>query len=555
MSFNNGMDMSSGTSVHPSDEGNAELRLRQFERTASRTQHELKTLISVRSQTPMSQVESVTKEREIRELQARLQEQEQEVQRMRAELERQRVTIATQSKAIQQPYGTPGHGQGHHQAASFYGQGGRPPYPPPPAPLLGPHSGPGQQQPKPTPPSGLAYQPPTGPRGASQFGYGQQQWNNPGYQTNQTLPPPPQPQFGQHTTVNPFGSPEPRPQSNRSGFQPNSKHSSHSSRSNPPSDPRRSKVMQGNQFTPSPQHARQPHQTPQIQGHQPPSHPSYPQNQPLSLPAPLVDTGSVGGGNVGQFKSTFENVVNMTQKYAFAHVNTPSTIKDKEMPQAIKDRLMNASTMTTAFQYMSSPYTRFFLVTKVMIQWILRNILVHDCFRGLDAIVDKAIDDMKNQIYQTTPAQVKFQLLNSIAMEIFKLKQRPDFENFLQTRARQRGNELWAILKPMMHQKTSRDWDDLLVLMIEAHRAAAYMFTGAEEYRFDLPNCGALYVPETMLTRDIFPNVKSEQQLVAERAQVRLAITPHLTVRSSDSEGHVISSTVVPASVLLKVGH
>lgn len=550
MSFNNGMDMPSGASVKSPVVENAELRLRQSERTFSRTQHELNTLVSVRSQTPMSQAESVTKEREIRVLQARLQAQNQEVEKLKVELEKQRVTIMTQSKTIQQPFGTPGHGRGQHQAASFYGQGPRPPYPQAPVPLLGPHSGPGQQQPKPTPPSGLAYQPPTGPRSASQFGYGPPQWNNPGYQPSQMLPPPPpQPQFGQHATVNPFGSPEPRPQSSRSGFPPTSKHSSHSSRSNPQSDPRRSMVMQGNQFTPSPQHARQPHQIPQYQGHQPPSYSSYPQNQPSSAPSPLL------GGHVGQFKTTFENVVNMAQKYAFAHVNTPSTLKDKEMPQAIKDRLMNASTMTTAFQYMSSPLTRYFLVTKVMVDWILRNILVHDCFRGLDAAVDQTIDDMKNQIYQTTPAQVKFQLLNSIAVEILKLKQRPDFEQYVQTLARLRGNEIWAILKPMMHQKTSRDWEDLMQLMVEAHQAAAFMFTGAEEYRFDLPVCGALYAPQRMVTRDVFPNVKSAEQLVAERAQVRLAITPHLTVRSCDSEGHVASATVVPASVLLKVGH
>lgn len=91
--------------------------------------------------------------------------------------------------------------------------------------------------------------------------------------------------------------------------------------------------------------------------------------------------------------------------------------------------------------------------------------------------------------------------------------------------------------------------------MVEAHKAAAYMFSGAEEYRFDLPLCGALFAPGRMVARDVFPNVKSEQALVAERAQVRLAITPHVTVRSSTPEGHVDTATVVPASVLLKVGN
>lgn len=551
MSFDNGMDMPSGASVTSPALESAELRLKQTVRSYSRTQHELSTLMSVRSQTPMSQAESINKDREIGELQVRLQAQDREVRELKEMVEKQRMTILQQSKAIQQPkqpYATPGPGAGQgqgpgpHQPASFHGP--KPPYPQAPAPLLGPRSGPAQQQPNPTPPMGLAYQPPTGPRGASQLGQGQPQWNKSGYQPNQMLPPPPQPQFGQHATVNPFGSPEPRPQSIRSGFPSASKHSSHSSRSNPSTDPRRSMAMQGNHFSPSPQHTQQHQARPQ------PSYQPYPQSSPLAGPAPPG-----GGRDLQLFKTSFENVVNMAQKYAFAHVNHPSTTKDQQMPQEVKDRLLSAATTTTAFQFMSSPYTRYFLVTKIIIQWLLKNVFTHDCFRGVDAVIDKNIAEMKKSIYQTTPAQVKFSILNSIGLEVIKIRHRPDFLQQCQNLAHQRGNEIWAILKPMMHQKTSRDWEDLLQLMVEAHKAAAYMFSGAEEYRFDLPLCGALFAPGRMVARDVFPNVKSEQALVAERAQVRLAITPHVTVRSSTPEGHVDTATVVPASVLLKVGN
>lgn len=267
-----------------------------------------------------------------------------------------------------------------------------------------------------------------------------------------------------------------------------------------------------------------------------------------------VVPASLGEG-VEQFKAAFEKVVNMCQQYAYAHVNTPSTIKDNQMPQAVKDRLLKAASVTTAFQFMSSPYTRFFLVTKIIVQWLMKNVLKHDCFRGLDLEVDNAIDALKASIYQSTPAQVKFQILNNIGQQMMKLRQRPDFDHFCQSISRQRGNEIWAIIKPMMHTKTSRDWDDLMLLMTEAHTAAAYMFSGSEEYRFEIPAAGVLYTPGPMVARDIHQNIKSNEQLVAERAQVRLSITPHVTVRKNSPGGLVSSATVIPASVLLKVGN
>ena len=42
----------------------------------------------------------------------------------------------------------------------------------------------------------------------------------------------------------------------------------------------------------------------------------------------------------------------------------------------------------------------------------------------------------------------------------------------------------------MMHQKTSRDWDDLFDLMVKAHELAETMYSGSEEYRFEFPVMG-----------------------------------------------------------------
>jgi len=586
MSFNSGMDMPFGASVTSPALEQAELRLKQTERGFSKTHQELSSLIA-RSQTPMSQAESINTNREIQGLQARLQAQETEMRELKQLVERQKVTIAQQSKAIEQPkqpYQTPSRRQGSIQPGSFHGP--KPNYPPVPGPLVGPGSVNTQQQANPTP-TGLAYQPPTGPRNSVQYVQNQQQWNAPSFQQNAMLPPPPQPLFSQHTSVNAFGSPEPRSHSATGGFQPPSKHSSRSSLSGPASDPRRPMGMYGPKHTPSPSQS-QTHPPPPPP---PPPHPfSHPQNIYLQTPqSPHMQNAQMNhpymqnpqmqnlqtqnmyvqnpqststsmvpaspGVGIDHFKAAFEKVVNMSQQYAFSHVNTPSTLKDNQMPQAIKDRLLKAASMTTAFQFMSSPYTRFFLVTKLIVQWLIKNVLKYDSFRGMDPDTDSTIDGLRASIYQTTPAQVKFQILNNIGQQMLKLRQRPDFEQYCGVLAHQRGNQLWAIIKPMMHQKTSRDWDDLYLLMVEAHNAAALMFSGSEEYRFELPVTGTLFEPKTMVCRDTYQNIKSQDQLVAERALVRLSISPHVTVRKTSPGGHVSSATVVPASVLLKVGN
>lgn len=133
-----------------------------------------------------------------------------------------------------------------------------------------------------------------------------------------------------------------------------------------------------------------------------------------------------------------------------------------------------------------------------------------------------------------------------------KLKQNRNFENHVNNLSRIRGNELWSILKPMMHQKTSRDWDDLYTLMLEAHSLAQLMYSGSEEYRFDYPVMGQPFRRDTMDPRDPFKNIHPPEQLEANGATVRLGITPHIVCRTSTSAGHVRSITMLKALVLIK---
>jgi hypothetical protein len=139
-----------------------------------------------------------------------------------------------------------------------------------------------------------------------------------------------------------------------------------------------------------------------------------------------------------------------------------------------------------------------------------------------------------------------------MADQVRKIKSNPNFHVFIQSLSRSRGNDLWAILKPMMHQKTSRDWDDLYELMLKAHELAEMMYSGSEEYKFDFPMMGQPFRQDFMEPRDPFKNVRTPSQLQAMGATVRLGMSPLITGRTSTADGHVNSTQVLKAFVLLK---
>jgi hypothetical protein len=96
----------------------------------------------------------------------------------------------------------------------------------------------------------------------------------------------------------------------------------------------------------------------------------------------------------------FAKFIHMAEVYAYSHVNMPSTHKDNAMPQEVKQRLMNAASTTSAFQLMQTPFTRYQLVTKLILQYCFRVILRHDTFAGFDPEIDQIIESCRNQIYQ-----------------------------------------------------------------------------------------------------------------------------------------------------------
>ncbi|KAL6252714.1 hypothetical protein RBB50_000433, partial [Rhinocladiella similis] len=252
-------------------------------------------------------------------------------------------------------------------------------------------------------------------------------------------------------------------------------------------------------------------------------------------------------------REQFARVFDMVEKFTWAHVNFPSSHRDNQLDRKIKDRFLQAAAPTQAFPLMTSPATRYLLVAKVINAWIQDKVLRADSFRGFNANIDSMIDDAKNQVYQSTPAQVKFQLFNKIAAQLRELGQNVQFQRFVDKLAQNRGNELWEVVLPLMHTKTSRDWEDMASLMKEAHRLAIMMFSSTDQYRFEMPGGSALFKKNAMVvvSKQTLPNGTTPDQLEAKGARVKLGISPQVVVKTSTPMGLINEKTVVPAKVLM----
>lgn len=377
-----------GASVTSPALSEAQSQLGQTEENYTRTQRELQRLMQMRARTPMSTEQFNQSGREITALQQHERQLEEKIHRLEDLVARQQATIRTQSAAISNPRqyypatnATPG-GFGDTQTyGTMHGRNqSQQMLPPPPPPMFnqGTPSNLGQQsQPHAHMPSVYDRGPQQGipqtPYGHSRSQtFGTPMTRQPGSQ--QPLPL----GLGQHgqISVNQFGSPEPLRPFNNAG------------RHVPPQTPQVGSRGQGYQTSAN----RNAQSTPSSQAVQ---QPTFNDNTMALVKIPE-------GSGTTSVKEQFEKVWTMAERYCWAHVNYPSTHKDANLPKAIKDRLLRTAAPTQAFPLMTTPLTRYLMVTKVVVQWIMKNILKHDSFRGFDPEVDAAIEASKNQIYQCT---------------------------------------------------------------------------------------------------------------------------------------------------------
>jgi hypothetical protein len=100
------------------------------------------------------------------------------------------------------------------------------------------------------------------------------------------------------------------------------------------------------------------------------------------------------------FATKFEALFTMSERYAFSHINFPSSAKDGMLSSYVKGKLEQVAGKS-AGNLMSNGQTRYHIIARVMNQWVCKHILRRCCFSGLDQDVDKSIEMHTNSIYQS----------------------------------------------------------------------------------------------------------------------------------------------------------
>jgi len=132
------------------------------------------------------------------------------------------------------------------------------------------------------------------------------------------------------------------------------------------------------------------------------SYPAIPQ-QPAPETAPLMSGALARIANAAQdlgFWAKFDALFTMSERYALAHINFPSSAKDAILSSYIKGKLELVAG-NSAGNLMSNGQTRYYIVARVINQWISKHVLIRTCFSGLDEEIDAKIEMHANCIYQS----------------------------------------------------------------------------------------------------------------------------------------------------------
>lgn len=251
---------------------------------------------------------------------------------------------------------------------------------------------------------------------------------------------------------------------------------------------------------------------------------------------------------VQQWKRLFD----MAIKFAYDHVNVPSNQWDSKLPQGLKNRLMAAATKTTAARLLSTQNTRFFLVARIILEWIDRFVFKEDSFAGLDPQTDHAIKTTRSKIFSDTPAPIKFVFLRDIATSSQKLRNHANYQDFLNTRSHERATQLWNFIRPLKFAQTDGDWEDMHNLMQEAHKVAELQLCDVAEYRFFFNNANDSFNSVTMINMDDQFGYMSDDEVMARKGAVRLSVVPQVMSRITSAEGQGNTRVLLKAGVLVK---
>lgn len=262
-----------------------------------------------------------------------------------------------------------------------------------------------------------------------------------------------------------------------------------------------------------------------------------------------------GDTKEAKMKQSFQALIDEAVVFAHKHVNMPSTQGDSNMPENLKSYLLNLASKTTANRIMSNQNTRYFLVGKLILEFIINQVFPENSFFGFNGEIDNAIRVARSKLYVDTPSNVRKAYLQEIAKQFTSLKTNTDFEQWVTKLVYDRAVALWNRIRPLMYAKVDGDWVEVHTLMTNAHKIALSMLSDDTEFRFDFPATNAPFTEVTMINMDPeYRNIPAHS-IMAAGGLVRLGAIPQVSIRVTAVNGNEVITTLVKAGVLVVLPH
>lgn len=287
--------------------------------------------------------------------------------------------------------------------------------------------------------------------------------------------------------------------------------------------------------------------------------PRVPNHSPAASASQVSSSNSKTGalvphaGDLKEVKmtSSFQGLLDEVMAFAHRHVNVPSTQGDNNVPAFLKTHLLALASTTTASRILSNRNTRYFLIAKLILDWIMNNVFGESKFAGFDANVDGAVRATREKIFGDTPAAVRKVLLQEIARQFTKFKNNMEFEQYMSQLNYKRSTDLWNMVRYLIYVKSDGDWNELHSLVLNAHKLALAMLSEETEFRFEFSRTGSLFNEINMVNMDPQFRQMPSHAIMAAGGLVQLGALPQVLIRLTAANGETTVKTLIKAGVLI----
>jgi len=237
--------------------------------------------------------------------------------------------------------------------------------------------------------------------------------------------------------------------------------------------------------------------------------------------------------------------------FTFKHATAPSTHADNNMAADLKTRLLDLATTTTASRIMANQNTRYFLVAKLILVWIVTEVFCESTFFGFDSVIDATVQSMRGNIYADTPVSVRKLFLTQIASSFIRLGKSMEFDPWMIDLANKRATELWHLVGPLLKTRSTSEWADLYTFVLNAHEIALMIHSDETEFQFKFHKTNTLFDEVNMLNVDPEFRQMPGPAVMKAGGLVRLGALPQVLTRVTSPAGQTAEQTLLKGGVLI----